>query len=116
MRTRRLADLQKAVSSAEKAGLEKRLGVQLAMARRILEQLIRIEKLRHAILNLDQKTIAELRSYSCPPPVVHRVMEATYLLLGEPDKHLKVTPLMPTQQTMCGFSTLCLNDKGHNNV
>jgi hypothetical protein len=90
MRTRRLPQLEKAVYAAEKAGLEKRLGIQLAMARRILEQLQRMERLRHAILNLDQKTIAEMKSYSSPPAAVHHVMSATFMLLGEPDNILKV--------------------------
>jgi len=82
--------LEQAVAAAEKSGLEKRLGIQLAMAQRILEQLRRIEKLRHAILNLDQRTIAEIKSYSQPPPAVYKVMQAAFLLLGEQEKNLKV--------------------------
>ena len=90
MRSRKLAALEKAVAAAEKAGMEKRLGVQLAMARRILEQLRRIEKLRNAIMNLDQRTIAEIKSYSSPPVAVNHVMTATFLLLGESEKGMQV--------------------------
>ncbi|GFR65725.1 kyphoscoliosis peptidase [Elysia marginata] len=31
---------------------------------------------------MSQKTITEIRGYSCPPPAVHMVMMATLLLLG----------------------------------
>lgn len=90
MRSRKQAALEKAISVAERAGMERRLGVQLAMARRILEQLRRIEKLRNAIMNLDQRTIAEIKSYSSPPVAVNHVMTATFLLLGEPEKRMQV--------------------------
>jgi len=90
MRSRKLAALEKAVAAAEKAGMERRLGVQLAMARRILEQLRRIEKLRNAVMNLNQQTIAEIKSYSSPPVAVNHVMTATFLLLGESEKRMQV--------------------------
>jgi len=90
MRSRKLSALEKAIAAAEKCGLEKRLGVQLAMARRIVEQLKRIEKLRNAIMNLDQRTIAEIKSYSSPPVAVNHVMTATFLLLGESEKKMQV--------------------------
>ena len=57
----------------------------------LLFKLRRIEKLRHDILNLDSKTIAEIKSYSKPPDAVHFVMCATFLLLGESDKNLRVS-------------------------
>jgi len=90
MRSRKLTALEKAIAAAEKAGMEKRLGMQLAMARRILEQLRRIEKLRNAVMNLDQPTIAEIKSYSSPPVAVNHVMTATFLLLGESEKKMQV--------------------------
>ena len=64
----------------------------MAMANRIKEHLQGIEKIRHAILNLDQRTIAEIKSYSQPPEPVHHVMAAVYVLLGEPEENLKVRP------------------------
>jgi len=90
MRSRQLAALEKAIAAADKAAMEKRLGVQLAMARRILEQLRRIEKLRNAVMNLNQQTIAEIKSYSSPPVAVNHVMAATFLLLGESEKRMQV--------------------------
>jgi len=90
MRSRKLAALEKAVSAAEAGGMERRLGVQLAMARRIVDQLRRIEKLRNAVMNLDQRTIAEIKSYASPPVAVNHVMAATFLLLGETDNRMQV--------------------------
>ena len=41
-------------------------------------------------MELKQSTIAELRSYQKPIPVIHNVMIATYLLLGTSEKETKV--------------------------
>lgn len=90
MRARKLEALDKAIKRAEKSGLEKRLGLTLTMARRILGQLKRIESLRHEIMSLDQRTIAEIRSYSQPPAAVLHVMTATFILLGEPERTVRV--------------------------
>ena len=90
MHHRNLEALKKCIAAAEAAGLQKRLGLQLHMAKKIMEQLMRIEKLKHDILDLDQKTIAELKSYAQPPEAVHLVMAATLLLLGESDQSVKV--------------------------
>ena len=51
----------------------------------------RIEKLRHAVLNLDQRTIAEIKSFAKPPAVIYDVMKATLLLLGSPKSDMKVS-------------------------
>ncbi|KAL4221367.1 hypothetical protein ACF0H5_019626 [Mactra antiquata] len=48
----------------------------------LLERLKKLQKLLHAVLDLDQSTIMEIRGYSKPPPIVHTVMETTLLLLG----------------------------------
>jgi len=110
MRSRKLPALEKAVAAAEKAGMEKRLGVQLAMARRILEQLRRIEKLRNAVMNLDQPTIAEIKSYSNPPVAVNHVMTATFLLLGESEKRMQVSKMLISdfrKYSWCCTFSLC---------
>lgn len=90
MAARNLQRLEQLVTEAANKGMEKRLGLQLEMAQRIIRQLQRIEQLRHDILNLDQTTIAELKSYSSPPKPVHVVMSATFVLLGEQETALKV--------------------------
>ena len=93
MSKRHLRRLERAINAAVDAGLEEKLGLQMKMARRILEQLRRIERLRHDILALDQKTIAEIKSYSKPPEPVYRVMKATFVLLGEDVETLEVGAL-----------------------
>ena len=42
------------------------------------------------MLNLDSKTIAEIKSYNDPPNEVHKVMAGTYILLGESGSKVKV--------------------------
>ena len=90
MSSRDIKRLEKAIDKANKSSVKKKLNVQIQMAERVLEQLRKIEKLRHAILALDQKTIAEIKSYKEPPPAVHTVMATTFLLLGDSEKTLKV--------------------------
>ena len=51
----------------------------------------RLELLRHEVLNLDSKTIAEIKSYNDPPDEVHKVMASTFMVLGEPHNKVKVT-------------------------
>lgn len=51
------------------------------------------------VLNLDGRTIAELKSYSNPPKAVHDVMIATFLVLGHPEK---VTRKWPSVQALIG--------------
>lgn len=102
MSKRSINKLERAIKMVEKAGLQRKLNLQLQMAQKILEHLRKIEKLRHAIMNLDQKTIAEIKSYSNPPEIVHRVMTGTFILLGEKEKTLKVGALVVTLILVCG--------------
>jgi hypothetical protein len=60
----------------------------------MLERLRNITKLMHAVLSLDQKTIAEIRGYQNPPPAVHRVMMATLLLLGHWEEETSLSNAM----------------------
>ena len=91
MSKRHLRRLETAINAADGAGLAEKLGLQMKMARRILEQLRRIERLRHDILTLDQKTIAEIKSYSKPPEPVYKVMRATFVMLGDTEDMLSVS-------------------------
>ena len=49
-----------------------------------------VERMKSVVMSLKQPTISEIRSYSKPPPAIQNVMEATYVLLGENKKELKV--------------------------
>lgn len=53
-------------------------------------RLKKLQKLLHAILDLDQSTIMEIRGYAKPPPIVHTVMVSTLLLLGHWKDETKV--------------------------
>ena len=88
MQMRHLGKLEEAIQEVEENGLARKLGLKLAMARKILERLRRIEKLRHVLRHLDQQIIAEIKSYASPPEQVHQVMLATFVLLGEDEAHL----------------------------
>jgi hypothetical protein len=87
---RDMALIKDALVKAKRVGSEKRLPEEVAMAKAMLERLRNITKLMHAVLSLDQKTIAEIRGYQNPPPAVHRVMMATLLLLGHWEEETEV--------------------------
>ena len=87
---RDLDSLKKAIARAKEVNFDHQLDLQLALANRLKDQLERIEKLRHSVLNLDTKTIAEIKTYSNPPDGVHQSMMATFILLGNTPKEVKV--------------------------
>ncbi|XP_019625262.1 PREDICTED: aspartic and glutamic acid-rich protein-like [Branchiostoma belcheri] len=89
VRRRSLTDIEKAMGLVREQGLADRLRVDMAEAERVAESLRLLESLRHEVLQLNQSTISEIRSYSNPPKPVHKVMLATYLLLGESASNLK---------------------------
>ena len=90
MSRRHLGDVEAAVSNIKKRKLEKDYAVELLDADKLMNKLRRLERLRKEILELNQSTISEIRSYQNPPPAVHQVMIAVYLLLGYKEKELKV--------------------------
>jgi hypothetical protein len=106
MSKRDSAALERAFEAASASPLRNKLNLQMQMATKIYEQLKRIEKLKHEVMNLDQKTIAELKSYAQPPDAVHQVMAATFLLLGSPERSLMVRQgiTMITARLTCNFS------------
>lgn len=90
MTKRELEELEKAINAIKKHGLEVPLAKELGEASKLLTRLKRLERIRHEILELKQATVAEIRSYQNPPAVVHKVMTATFLLLGHQEKETKV--------------------------
>lgn len=61
----------------------------LAQAELLRSRLKRLKRLQHEVLALNRKTISEMRSYPKPPPAVHTVMTATFMLLGNKEVELK---------------------------
>ena len=94
MDKRSLEDLEKAINFVKKHGFEAYMPEEMIKANKMLLSLKRLKRLRDEILNLKQSTVAEIRSYSKPPDQVHKVMIATYLLLGNKEKELQVSKII----------------------
>ncbi|XP_066287821.1 uncharacterized protein [Branchiostoma lanceolatum] len=73
-------DLESAIYNAEPFQLD--MQEDLQEAKGTLSLIIRLEKLRRGIQQLNLRTLAEIRGYVRPPPAVLKVMTATLLLLG----------------------------------
>ncbi|KAK2162247.1 hypothetical protein LSH36_101g03021 [Paralvinella palmiformis] len=86
---RQLKPLEHAISYVKHNGFELQLHKELIEANKVLLHLRRLERIRAEILELKQSTVAEIRSYQKPPPVVHVVMTATFLILGHREKETK---------------------------
>lgn len=65
-----------------KANLEKYLRREIMAALQLTDDL-HTRQFKMPILAMDKKTMSEIRHYSKPSPLVHRVMQAALLLLGE---------------------------------
>ncbi|EDO47477.1 predicted protein, partial [Nematostella vectensis] len=85
---RNLQDIEKSMSFIRKSGWEADWGPELKEGDKMANRLRRLERIRAEILELKQSVISEIRSYSNPPPAVHKVMIAVYLLLGYKEKPL----------------------------
>ena len=86
---RKLAELEAAMVEVRKGGLERDLREQMTEALALLEKLRKLEQMKRAVLGLSQRVVAEIKSYAKPPPVVHTVMSATFLLLGNSETETK---------------------------
>ncbi|KAK3091414.1 hypothetical protein FSP39_019733 [Pinctada imbricata] len=88
-RTRHLEKLKNAIKRAKEANYDGILNLQIVTAERLKEKLVRIEKLRHNILVMDQSTAAELRTYTHPPDGVRQSIMAVLMLLEYPKRDVK---------------------------
>ncbi|XP_068681150.1 trichohyalin-like [Montipora foliosa] len=88
IKRRHLEDLEKSMAHIRKNGWEKDWAIELKEGEKLAQRLRRLEKLKAEIMELKQSVISEIRSYQNPPPAVHKVMIATYLLLNYPEKDL----------------------------
>ncbi|XP_046327334.2 vicilin-like seed storage protein At2g18540 isoform X1 [Haliotis rufescens] len=89
MTKREIEELEQAMNFVKKNGFEAQLAGEMQEANQMLSRLKRLERIRHEILELKQSTVAEIRSYSKPPLVVHTVMTVTLLILGHKEKDTK---------------------------
>lgn len=81
--------LKAALKKVKAKGVEDRMEREVTIAKGLLERLKKLQRLLHAVLDLDQSTIAEIRGYGNPPPIVHTVMMSTLLLLGHWEEQTK---------------------------
>ncbi len=93
MNKRQVKVLEDAINYVKRNGFEVPLAKELIEANKVMLQLRRLERIRAEILELKQSTVAEIRSYQKPPPIVHQVMTATFLVLGHKEKETKVSTM-----------------------
>ncbi|KAL3862548.1 hypothetical protein ACJMK2_008508 [Sinanodonta woodiana] len=89
MESKKIDQLEAAVRDAIANDYAAELGVEIAKAKEAIDRLKRLQKLRQGVLELNQKTIAEIRSYIHPPEEVFKVIRATLLLLGNNEDETK---------------------------
>lgn len=81
--------LERAVDMVESRGYAHRLSAELKEAKDLIARLKRLQKLVHEVMTLNQRTIAEIRSYTKPVKEIHIVMQATLVLLGNPSEETR---------------------------
>ena len=102
--------LEQAITFIKRHGFEYQLHQQLIDANKLLLQLKKRYKIYAEILALDQPTVAEIKSYSKPPPVVHTVMTGVFVTLGHKEKEMKVGRQQPVCFSGVLFQSVFLND------
>ncbi|KAI0242153.1 hypothetical protein LSAT2_014586 [Lamellibrachia satsuma] len=83
---RDLNPLLAAIEEVEDLGFDNILQQEMIIARCLAEQLQRLMRLKLAILNMDKNTMSEIRRYDRPKPILHEVLQAVFLLLGEDEE------------------------------
>ena len=87
---RHIVQLEQAINFIKRHGFEYQLTHALVEANKLLLQLKKRYKIYAEILALDQPTVAEIKSYSKPPELVHTVMTGVFVALGHKEKEMKV--------------------------
>lgn len=102
--------LDKAIQNVEESPYQSNLQHYLDRARDLRRHLAELDQYKHDILEMDQATISEIRSYHHPPEGVHETMTSTYLILGYDENKLAVSRqlLTPNRVTREGQTTVCL--------
>lgn len=71
------------IEQIRSSGLLRNLQDEVREAHYHLEFIERMPHGRQSILDMDKKTMSEIRRYQNPPPVLHKVIQGAFLLLGE---------------------------------
>ncbi|XP_078611098.1 uncharacterized protein LOC144881720 isoform X1 [Branchiostoma floridae x Branchiostoma japonicum] len=86
---RQVSKIGSVLTEIKKKGLQDVMASDVARANKMLILIKQMDKLRQEVMNIKQSTIAEIRSYKNASEPVHKVMTATFLLLGEHEKDIK---------------------------
>ena len=88
---RDLKPLLAAIEEVEDLGFDNILQQEMIIARCFAEQLQRLMRPKLRILNMDKNTMSEIRRYDRPKPILHEVLQAVFLLLGEDEETMSVS-------------------------
>ncbi|ESO03382.1 hypothetical protein HELRODRAFT_173674 [Helobdella robusta] len=83
--TKNPSAIRKELDGIYSQGLQRYLQNECREAGYLLESLERNNTNKN-ILNMDKKTMTEIRRYMNPPPTFHKIMQSTFLLLGEDEE------------------------------
>lgn len=87
---RNLEALEESVQQAKSSKFSHKLQPLIQKAEEEVADLKKTDKHAHDILEMNLLTVTELRNYKTPKPIVHDVMKATFILLGERQDLLEV--------------------------
>ncbi|KAI0210892.1 hypothetical protein LSAT2_004331, partial [Lamellibrachia satsuma] len=90
IKERQLNAILETIDEIKKLGFDEVLMQhEVIAAKNVAEQLHRLAELKYAILNMDRRTMSEMRSYNSPPIILHNVLQAALLLLGDDEQTTK---------------------------
>lgn len=87
---RNLEALEESLQQARASQFSHKLQPLIQKAEEEVADLKKTDKHAHDILEMNLLTVTELRNYKNPKPIVHDVMKATFILLGERQDLLEV--------------------------
>ncbi|XP_041362122.1 uncharacterized protein LOC121378086 [Gigantopelta aegis] len=89
MLRRNVGVLDQVISKATGSQYENQLKSQIEAAKKLRQDLSEVKECDLDILDMEPRTVLELRRYHHPPKCICDVIRATYLLLGENESGLK---------------------------
>lgn len=88
--SKKIPRMEAALKSTYGKACVSRLENEIITLKAMLERTKKIARLLKDVMELKQNVISEIKSYKKPPPVVHRVMIASLLLLGYNEDQTRV--------------------------
>ena len=82
--------LTRAIKKAKRSKHASKLAKQIQVCEKLRDHLREISKYSHDILDIEQTTISEIRSYDHPPERIFQVMASVYRLLGYQHEKVQV--------------------------